>query len=259
MSARTVRGPRTVRVDAARLARWAEGFGDRHGGLVGGDVLSGAGAVMGLSAGDGSRARLSSPFAWEEVPSPGVSVQEAVAALAAHAGGERACAVVIVRRGGYGVAAVCGDRVLASRTGTRHVQGRTAAGGWSQQRFARRRENQASGLLGAAVEVAFRILVLGEPTPVRPVPRWLVTGGDRVLVGRVLADPRLAPVAGLCRGPHLPVGDPRGEVVRRLPAMLRTVTVVIEDAPRGDVGPCVAGERASDPRGVIDAGPGSSR
>ncbi|MGW0243639.1 Vms1/Ankzf1 family peptidyl-tRNA hydrolase, partial [Micromonospora chalcea] len=32
------------------------------------------------------------------------------------------------------------------------VQGRTAAGGWSQQRFARRRDNQAKAALGDAAE-----------------------------------------------------------------------------------------------------------
>jgi len=38
-----------------------------------------------------------------------------------------------------------GDRLTAHKVGTRYVQSRTAAGGWSQQRFARRRTNQADG------------------------------------------------------------------------------------------------------------------
>ena len=38
-----------------------------------------------------------------------------------------------------------GDRLVASKVDSYYVQGRTAAGGWSQQRFARRRENQATG------------------------------------------------------------------------------------------------------------------
>ena len=56
-----------------------------------------------------------------------------------------------------------GDRLTAHKVGTRYVQSRTAAGGWSQQRFARRRANQADGLVGAAVEHAVRLL-----TGIRP-------------------------------------------------------------------------------------------
>ena len=57
-------------------------------------------------------------------------------------------AVVLVRRGGYAVGVASGDRLTAHKVGTRYVQSRTAAGGWSQQRFARRRANQADGLVG---------------------------------------------------------------------------------------------------------------
>ena len=35
-------------------------------------------------------------------------------------------------------------QLAASKTGSRLVHGRAAAGGWSQHRFARRRENQAT-------------------------------------------------------------------------------------------------------------------
>ena len=43
---------------------------------------------------------------------------------------------------------------LTSKVGSRYVQSRTAAGGWSQQRFARRREGQAKELVrGAAAAV----------------------------------------------------------------------------------------------------------
>ena len=43
------------------------------------------------------------------------------------------------RRGGYAVGLASGGGFTASKVGSRHVQSRTAAGGWSQQRFARRR------------------------------------------------------------------------------------------------------------------------
>ena len=55
------------------------------------------------------------------------------------------------------------------------MQGRTKAGGQSQQRFARRRDNQARQAFEAAADHAARIL--------RPGP--LVTGGDHAAVDEV--------------------------------------------------------------------------
>ena len=57
--------------------------------------------------------------------------------------------LVLVRRGGYAVGVAAGERLTASKVGTRYVQSRTAAGGWSQQRYARRRVNQADELVAA--------------------------------------------------------------------------------------------------------------
>jgi hypothetical protein len=129
---------------------------------------------------------------------------------------------VLVRRGGYACAVLDAGQVVTSKVGQRYVQGRTAAGGWSQQRFARRREKQTDELAGAAADVAARLLV-------DPLPGDLATGGDRPLVDRVLADPRLRRLAALPRGPHLPVGEPRSDVVRALPDLLTRVTVTITE------------------------------
>ena len=102
--------------------------------------------------------------------------------------------VVLVRRGGYAVGLARDGRFVATKVGTRYVQSRTAAGGWSQQRFARRRHNQADALADAVAAYSLRIL-LGDnesPGPGAPdVPNGLVVGGDRTLVGQVLADSRL--------------------------------------------------------------------
>ena len=87
----------------------------------------------------------------------------------------------------------------ASKVGQRHVQGRTKAGGQSQQRFARRRDNQARQAYEAAAEHAHRILT-GRLTA-------LVCGGDRTAVEQVLADPRLRPLADAAGGPV--AGRPR--------------------------------------------------
>ena len=71
--------------------------------------------------------------------------------------------MLLVRKGGFAVARLAGDRIVESKVGQRHVQGRTKAGGQSQQRFARRRDNQARQAYEAAAEHAARIL--GELPP----------------------------------------------------------------------------------------------
>ena len=79
------------------------------------------GGVLVLEGSDGSVARLHAPFAVSDEPAsfvPDVSTPPR-------------CAVILVRRGGFAAAIVDGGAVEASDTGKRHVQGRTAAGGWS--------------------------------------------------------------------------------------------------------------------------------
>jgi len=171
-----------------------------------------------LAAPDGSTATLAPPF-----PMPGDVTD--VAGLLASASGDRRCAALLVRRGGYACAVLDGGSVTASKVGSRYVQSRTAAGGWSQQRFARRREGQARELVQAAVETAARVLL-----PALGPTSWLVTGGDRPLVEAALAAPRLAALGRLPRGPHLAVGDPRSDVVRALPGLLRAVRIVLIEA-----------------------------
>ena len=107
--------------------------------------------------------------------------------------------VLLVRKGGFAIARLAGERVEESKVGQRHVQGRTKAGGQSQQRFARRRDNQARQAYEAAAGHAARILGDGA----LPV----VTGGDRPAVEAVLSDPRLAAVRVV--GLWLPVPEPR--------------------------------------------------
>jgi hypothetical protein len=213
---------RVVSVAAGRLVRWADGFGERHGGAA--TVSRGAardGDAVVLSAPDGSTATCVPVFA---LPADVLDVPGLVAWVAA----PRRCAAVLVRRGGYTVAMVDTGRtgasaVLASKVGSRYVQSRTAAGGWSQQRFARRRDNQARDLARAVADVAVRLLTGHEGAV--PAPDWLVTGGDRPLVDEVLGDPRLRAVAALPRGLHLTMGDPKGADVRDLASTVTQVRV----------------------------------
>ncbi len=191
------------------------GFGVRHGEVSTCATDSGVRVV----AADGATADLISPLAGWVSPDSGDLVSALVAFLLA----PRRLAVLVVRRGGFACAVVADSSVVVSKVGHRHVQGRTAAGGWSQQRFARRREKQTAELVDAAADLAARLLV-----PALPVS-GLVTGGDRPLVDQVLADRRLAGLAGVVRAAHLPVGDPRADVVKALPGMLRTVTITLRE------------------------------
>lgn len=131
-------------------------------------------------------------------------------------------AALLVRRGGYAVGVARGARLVAHKVGTRYVQSRTAAGGWSQQRFARRRANQADELVGAVTEHALRVLGGIDA-------RGLVVGGDRALAESVLEDARLAGVRDLPRRELYDLPDPRLAVLETALARARAVRVTIDE------------------------------
>jgi hypothetical protein len=201
---------RSVRVPAVRLLRWIDGFAERHGDTKH-EVIAG---VLHLSGADGATAAITPAY-----PVGATAVAEFIE----EAGRIPRTGVILVRRGGFAAAVVEGDSLIASDVGKRHVQGRTAAGGWSQQRFARRRDKQVNELVDAAVAYAARIIV-----PALPVD-YLATGGDRPLVEEMLGDPRLRALASLPRGPHLDVPDPRRDVVESLPERLSTLRIDLVD------------------------------
>ena len=131
-------------------------------------------------------------------------------------------ALLLVRRGGYAVGVARSGALDTHKVGTRYVQSRTAAGGWSQQRFARRRANQADELVGAVAAHAVRLLA-GSGA------RGLVIGGDRALATAVLDDTRLAGLADLPRRELYDLPDPRLDVLRRAAERGRSVRVTVEE------------------------------
>lgn len=196
----------TVLIPADRLARWVDNFRSRHGETALG-VLGGA--LVGQAA-DGSTFRARLPFA---VPYDGVpDVKGLVAAVTSPA----KWGVLLVRKGGFAVARLQGSEVVDSKVGQRHVQGRTKAGGQSQQRFARRRDNQARQAFEAAADHAVRIL---SAVPI------VVVGGDRGAVEEVLADQRLAGLHVV--SPWLPVPDPRRAVLTNAIADAQAITIEV--------------------------------
>jgi len=233
-------GHRLLEVPPERLARWVEGFGERHGPVA---VTADDTAVR-LEGADGAVAELEVP--WPPLLPPLAVTEQSVSSasgrslpddrhatvtrvvtlLAAHAAAPRTAALVLVRRGGYGAGIARDGKLLAHAVGTRYVQGRTAAGGWSQQRFARRRSGQAAALAGSAGDAVHKV-VSGATS----APEVLVVAGDRGLVDEVLAEPRLVRLAALPRSPLLPVRDPRLVVLTEMAQRCRAVRVRL-DEPR---------------------------
>ncbi|MDN5894302.1 MAG: hypothetical protein L0H93_09775 [Nocardioides sp.] len=182
----------TLLLPAARVDRWIANFGARH---VGHTLSVTHGALTGMG-GDGSTFEAHLPFgaAYDGPPEP--------AAFAAAMTAPDVWGMLLVRKGGFAIARLTGEHIVESKVGQRHVQGRTKAGGQSQQRFARRRGNQARQAYEAAAEHAARIL---------GGVRSVVTGGDHAAVDEVLADRRLASLTVV--EPWLPVPDPRRSVL----------------------------------------------
>jgi hypothetical protein len=199
-----------VLLPAGRVVRWVANFEDRHGPTA---LGVGDGALTGVAA-DGSTFGMVLPFdaGYDGPPDP--------AAFAAAIRLPDEWGVLLVRKGGFAVARLQGDRVVASKVGQRHVQGRTKAGGQSQQRFARRRANQARQAFEAAADHAARVLD-GLTGPV-------VAGGDRAAVDGVLADARLRGLAVV--RPWLPVPDPRRGVLEDAVADAASVRVEVSNA-----------------------------
>ena len=92
-------------------------------------------------------------------PATPADVAAIAEAFAAHARRPRTVGVLLVRLGGYAAGVFTGyPPVLQdAKVGSRLVHGRSAAGGWSQHRFARRREKQANEALDAAADAAVAI------------------------------------------------------------------------------------------------------
>lgn len=189
-----------VTVAPERLERWLAGFAERHGEVDAQGNL--------FTAADGATAEV-------EVPFPPLHGD-----LLRHVLAERRVGVLLVRRGGHAAGVFHGSALVASKVGSRHVQGRTAAGGWSQQRFARRREGQAAVAVQAAADDAAPVL-LGHPLDA------LRVGGDRAGVEAVLEDRRLAVLRPLVTGVLIDVPDPRLKVLQAV--RVRDVRVLVRE------------------------------
>ncbi len=194
---------RVVSVAPERLERWLAGFAERHGD----GPTTTADDVVELEGADGAHA-------WIDVPFPPLAGD-----LLEHALHTRRIGVLLVRRGGYGAGVFEGTKLVASKVGSSYVQGTTKAGGWSQQRYARRRANQASAAFAEAADVAARVLATAELDA-------FVAGGDRDAVRAVLTDRRLTHLEPA--GPWLEVKDPKLKILETMPEQFRAVRIRLD-------------------------------
>ena len=187
-------GGRWVEVAPERLPRWLENFAGRHGRYTA-DGLT-------ITAEDGATATLRPP--------PGAEGVRGLTDLLEIAPRPRRIGLLLARKGAVAVGVAEGGEVVASKVDTHYVQGRTAAGGWSQQRFARRRDNQAkAAAAGGAVDA-------------------------------ILAARELAPLVALRVERFLDVPEPRHAVLVAAVAQARAVRVLVrEPEPAGSASLCV--------------------
>jgi len=198
-----------VQVPPDRFVRWVANFASAHGEPA---LAVREGGLEGVAP-DGSTFRATLPFA---------TAYDGAADAAELAGAvhvPRDWGILLVRKGGFAVGRVARGELAEHKIGRRHVQGRTKAGGQSQQRFARRRANQARQAFEAAAEHAARIL------PHAP----LVTGGDRTAVGEVLAQLDRAHRDTVV-GPFLALPDPRRRELDLAVGLAQSVQVDVTNA-----------------------------
>ena len=167
---------------------------------------------MSLRAANGDEATLVAP--------PGVPEVGTIDELLAQLKLPRRLGLLLARKAAVAAAIAQGDEIVSSKVERFYVQGRTAAGGWSQQRYARRRGNQAAAGVREAADIAARILL-----PEVGSLDALVCGGDRATVEAILSDPRLAALLPKRHDRLLDVPEPRHNVLAEALAAAKMVRI----------------------------------
>jgi hypothetical protein len=209
-------GGKVVEVTPDRLNGWFDRFAQRHDGIRRAELDA---TSLTVTAVDGATAAADLPFPPLIEGPTGQSLAElatelperpllAVDAVRAHLVRPRRLGLVLVRLGGHSIGIVEAGRVLVSTTAHPPVHGRNKAGGWSQQRFARRRAGQARNALRSTAADIQRVLGdrLAELDAV-------VLGGDGHALDALRAQPALAGVFALAQPRVLDVPQPRRTVL----------------------------------------------
>ena len=228
-----------------RFPGWVASFARRHGAGEREPALAVAlsGENVIFTAPDGAVADCHPPF--PPLANSSASGAAGVAeAVAAHARRPRTTGVLLVRLGGYAAGVFTGypPELADAKTGSRLVHGRSAAGGWSQHRFARRREKQVNEALDAAARAAADVFGRWGETRARsgelitarsgdakaarrPQLDAVVLGGDKRAMAELRQDPRLAPYVAIATERFLTVPDPKRAVLADVPRLFLAVKI----------------------------------
>ncbi|AZI58055.1 hypothetical protein EH165_07770 [Nakamurella antarctica] len=209
-------GGTVVEVSADRLPGWVNRFAGRNGGVA--NITAKEHLVL-LTASDGTTAEIAVPF-----PPMRLADREGVEALLDHLAGLGGVGIIAVRAGAHSIGVAKAGVVVSSKTDRAYLQGRTAAGGWSQQRFARRRGNQLTTSLADAARDAAKVLI-----PVVAQLDALVVAGDAKALSVVLADTRLQPLLALPRRVFGDIPEPRRTVIDDLAERIFDVEITIRN------------------------------
>ena len=205
-----------VEVVGDRLIGWVNRFSGRNNGLL---SVVGDNTHVRITGGNGTVANLAVPFG------PMASGdREPLEALLNYLATLGELGIVLVRGGAHSVGVARAGIVLNSSTDRAYLQGRTAAGGWSQQRFARRRGNQRAASLDSAADTVARVLL-----PVAASLDGLVLGGDRAGLTMVMADARLAALNSLPSRTFADIAEPRRAVLDEVAARSLAVSITVTD------------------------------
>ena len=125
--------------------------------------------------------------------------------------------VVLLRLGRYAVAVYQGEKLLSSKTDTRYVKSRHAAGGTSQKRFQRIREGQIRRIYDKTC-----LVVKDQFSPHLEHMEFVLLGGDRfTLNGLLKVCPLLERLQPITLGRRLNIRNPKHDTLTGVGAMLR--------------------------------------
>jgi hypothetical protein len=203
-----------VEISAHRVVGWVNRFAGRNTGVSG---LVAHPDRLEIVGGDGTTATIEVPFAPMSIGS-----REPVEALVSHLASIGLLGLVLVRGGAHSIGTAKDGVVLASSTDRAYLQGRTAAGGWSQQRYARRRGNQLTASLADSTSTIERVLL-----PFAARLGGLVLAGDASAIRKVMADPHLEPLNHLPSRMFGDIPEPRRAVLDAVAERSLVVRIVV--------------------------------
>jgi hypothetical protein len=214
-------GGKSVEVAADRIVGWFARFTERHQNVRSVELST---ERLRVEALDGATATATVPFAPLVLDGPVADLDSALALLVEHLVRPRLIGLVLVRLGGHSVGIARGGTVLVSTTDHLPVHGRNKAGGWSQQRFARRRVGQARVAAQHAAADVRRVLGprVGELNTV-------VLGGDPHMLAALRAESGLAEVFALAQPRVLDVPEPRRTVLDEAAKRVLGLEIVVRE------------------------------